>query len=73
MARSKHIVFDWNCTLLDDFHALHEGTNRLLVGEGHKPVTSETFRACYHIPFAQFYRNIGFDEAQVERDRKSVV
>jgi phosphoglycolate phosphatase len=63
----KHIVFDWNGTLLDDIHALHECTNVLLESLGHKRVPLDDFRANYFIPFDQFYRKLGFDDAQVEK------
>ena len=67
MNTNKHIVFDWNCTLLDDFPALHGCTNVLLESAGHKSVTSDDFRTCYHVPFEIFYRNLGLTEAQAER------
>ena len=41
---TKHIVFDWNGTLLDDIQALHECTNKLLESEGHAPMDIEYFR-----------------------------
>jgi phosphoglycolate phosphatase len=66
-AKTKNIVFDWNSTLLDDIHALHECTNKLLESEGHKPMTIDFFRAHYTIPFDQLYRNMGFDETQIEK------
>jgi phosphoglycolate phosphatase len=67
MATSKHIVFDWNCTLLDDFHALYGCTNILLENAGHEPVTPDGFRHAYHVPFEIFYRNLGLSETQAER------
>src|SRR5882672_11459685 len=67
MSAAKHIVFDWNCTLFDDIHALHESTNQLLGMEGHPPVTIDDFRTCYHIPFDKFYRNLGLNEEQIRR------
>src|SRR3984885_5054420 len=67
MNTAKHIVFDWNGTLLDDVDALHECTNRLLESMGHARVEMDDFRANYFIAFDQFYRKLGYDEAQVEK------
>ncbi|MFY9287225.1 MAG: HAD family hydrolase [Alphaproteobacteria bacterium] len=62
---AKNIVFDWNCTLLDDVHALHSCTNNLLQRQGHGVLDIERFRDNYAIPFDQFYRKMGFTEGQV--------
>jgi phosphoglycolate phosphatase len=64
---AKHIIFDWNSTLLDDIGALHGCTNRLLESEGHPPVTLEFFQAHYDIPFQRLYQNLGLSEAQIKR------
>jgi phosphoglycolate phosphatase len=48
-------------------HALYDCTNRLLAQGGHGAVTLEKFREVYAIPFEQFYRGMGFDDAQVEK------
>ena len=65
-ATQKHIVFDWNSTLLDDLGALHDCTNLLLQGAGHAPVTLEFFQAHYDIPFQTLYRNLGLADHQVD-------
>src|ERR1700722_17275063 len=67
MRADRHIMFDWNSTLLDDTDITHACTNRLLAMEGHKPVSIDVFRSCYHIPFDQFYRNLGLNETEIER------
>jgi len=64
---AKHLVFDWNCTLLDDIGALHECTNRLLEGVDHPPVSLEFFRSHYDIPFRQLYNNLGLAPEQVQK------
>jgi phosphoglycolate phosphatase len=70
----KHIVFDWNSTLLDDVHALHIATNRLLESEGVKPVTMEFFQDHYDIPFRRLYHNLGLGDDGVRRliDRQNL-
>lgn len=64
---SRNIVFDWNSTLLDDIHAMHECTNILLKSEGHAPIAIDHFRDHYNVPFDQFYRGMGFNDQEVER------
>jgi phosphoglycolate phosphatase len=66
-AAAKHIVFDWNSTLLDDFAALHDCTNRLLLREGLPAVEAEHFREHYNIPFETLYRNMGLTDAQIDK------
>lgn len=64
---TKHIVFDWNCTLLDDIQAMHSCTNLLLESEGLPAIPVETFQDHYTIPFDRLYRNMGFNDEQVKR------
>jgi phosphoglycolate phosphatase len=66
-AAAKNIVFDWNCTLLDDFQPMFSCTNMLLTMEGVAPVTEHDFRTRYTIPFRQFYDGMGLDAAQVDK------
>jgi len=54
------IVFDWNCTLLDDFGAMIECMNLIMAEVGHPPITAEFFRTHYDVPFERLYRNFGF-------------
>jgi len=64
---TKHIVFDWNGTLLDDFHAIHQATNHILQSQGHAIIDGNMFRTHYAIPFEGFYRNLGLNTAQTEK------
>lgn len=65
-AQSKNLIFDWNCTLLDDFHALHGCMNIILKKAGRGPVTADYFRAHYDVPFENLYRNLGFGAEEIE-------
>ena len=64
---TKHIVFDWNSTLLDDAEAIHLSTNRLLESAGHPPMTLAFFQHHYAVPFRQLYHNLGLPEAESQR------
>lgn len=64
---SKHIIFDWNSTLLDDFHIIHECMNHVMQHVGRPPITMEQFRASYEVPFELLYTNLGFEGHEVEK------
>lgn len=61
----QNIVFDWNCTLLDDFDAMHECNNLIMQRIGRAPVTQERFREHYDVPLDRFYRGLGFGEDEI--------
>lgn len=65
-AGTKNIVFDWNCTLLNDIEALHDSTNQLLAMVDCKPVSLEFFQEHYNIPFRQLYDNLGLAPEKIE-------
>jgi phosphoglycolate phosphatase len=61
----KHIVFDWNSTLLDDFPIIHECMNLILQQVGRDAVSIDHFRACYDVPFEKLYSNLGFANGEL--------
>lgn len=63
----KHIIFDWNSTLLDDFHIIHECMNMIMEKVGRPTVSLDHFRACYDVPFERLYGNLGFVNGEVEK------
>ena len=63
----KHIVFDWNSTLLDDFPIIHECMNEIMRTVGRPAFTIEHFRNCYEVPFEQLYMNLGFSKDEADR------
>jgi phosphoglycolate phosphatase len=65
-AATKNIVFDWNCTLLNDIDALHASTNHLLSLVDAAPVSLEFFQTHYNIPFRQLYNNLGLEPHQID-------
>lgn len=73
MVSKKHIIFDWNGTLLDDFHSMHACMNIVMQKVGHEPVSADFFRAHYDVPFERLYKNLGFADHEiaslVEHDR----
>ncbi|MET3133647.1 phosphoglycolate phosphatase [Oxalobacteraceae bacterium GrIS 1.11] len=59
----RHVVFDWNGTLIDDLNLALGSVNQLRAGAGMEAITREQYRAQFRFPIADFYAAIGFDFA----------
>ena len=57
----KHIIWDWNGTLLDDRWLCVDGINNGLMKRGLTPITEETYRNVFTFPVKNYYENLGFD------------
>ncbi|HTB82803.1 MAG TPA: NUDIX domain-containing protein [Candidatus Sulfotelmatobacter sp.] len=51
----RNIIFDWSGTLVDDLPAVLKASNFVLEQAGKEPMTLETFRAEFKLPFTTFY------------------
>lgn len=60
----KHIVWDWNGTLLDDVDVCVETLNTLLAERDMGSVTREWYRTHFGFPVKGFYEQLGFDFAR---------
>jgi len=58
--RFKHIIWDWNGTLLDDVSASLNALNRLLAEHNLPPATREDYLAHFGFPVRDYYTHIGF-------------
>ena len=56
----KHILWDWNGTLLDDSWLCVEVLNDLLKEQGRDPISLETYRTHFNFPVIHFYEFLGF-------------
>ena len=62
----KYVLWDWNGTLFDDLDICRETIDTLLKRHGIKPlVTIEKYRSVFCFPITEFYKNAGFDLAQI--------
>jgi phosphoglycolate phosphatase-like HAD superfamily hydrolase len=52
----KHLVWDWNGTLLDDLPLVVEATNASLALVGGRPVTADEHRRDYRRPILDYYQ-----------------
>ncbi len=57
----KHVIWDWNGTLLADVEAAHRSINGMLDRRGGKPLTLEQYRELFSFPVREFYTASGFD------------
>lgn len=64
----KHILWDWNGTLLDDTQAALDTLNIMLARRGAKPITLEFFRDRFAFPCRPFYDTIGMHVEDSEWD-----
>ena len=57
----KHIVFDWNGTLVDDAWVFVDVLNQLLVPRGLNKITLKEYREKFCFPIKSFYKQLGVD------------
>ncbi len=65
LPRYRHIIWDWNGTLMDDAWLCVEVLNELLQQRSLPPVSMEHYRREFGFPVVHYYRKLGFD---FERD-----
>ncbi|MFB7373285.1 HAD family hydrolase [Streptomyces sp. NPDC056222] len=54
----KHLVWDWNGTLLDDIDAVIGATNAAFAELGLEPITLARYRDLYMVPVPKFYERL---------------
>ncbi|MFO7975053.1 MAG: HAD hydrolase-like protein [Candidatus Hydrogenedentota bacterium] len=57
----RHIVWDWNGTLLDDLDLCLTALHELTKARGIPPVDLETYREKFTFPVVEYYKALGFD------------
>jgi phosphoglycolate phosphatase len=60
-APKRHIIWDWNGTLLDDLHWCHQTLNKVLADFGIPAVTTDDYLKKFQFPVKSYYEKIGFD------------
>ena len=69
-AAVRHLVWDWNGTLLDDARACMQAINRMIAARGLRRLTLARYREIFRFPVKSYYRELGFD---LEREDWDVV
>ncbi len=57
----KHLIWDWNGTLLDDVPAAVNALNRMLLSRGASPIDIDHYRRRFGFPVRPFYAELGVD------------
>lgn len=57
----KHIIWDWNGTILNDVNLSVELINRLLREKDLKQITVDEYKNIFTIPVKSYYEKLGFD------------
>ena len=57
----KHIIWDWNGTLIDDRWLCVDGINNGLVKRGLSSITEATYMNVFTFPVKDYYKDLGFD------------
>ena len=60
-ARIRHVIWDWNGTLLDDVDACVSSINTMLRDRGMPEVDAGQYRELFCFPVQNYYRKLGFD------------
>ncbi len=59
--RYKHIIWDWNGTLLNDAWLCVEIMNEMLAPRRLTPLTAGIYERIFDFPVVDYYRKVGFD------------
>ena len=57
----RHVIWDWNGTLLDDAWLCVDCMNGLLRRRGLEELTVERYQETFDFPVVEYYRRLGFD------------
>ncbi len=61
LSKYKHIIWDWNGTILDDLKMCVTIINELLEVHEMPLISTETYKDVFTIPVENYYKAIGFD------------
>ena len=57
----RHLVWDWNGTLIDDVWLCVDVVNAMLRQRGLPPIDPSSYRDTFGFPVINYYRHLGFD------------
>lgn len=64
LSKYKHIIWDWNGTLLDDVALCVEIINAVLIKRKLPAISLDYYREIFSFPIIQYYEKLGFDFTQ---------
>ena len=65
LKKYRHLIWDWNGTIIDDVHVCVDVLNSILDGYDKPHVTLEQYRREFVFPVADFYIKLGIDFSKV--------
>lgn len=71
MMKYKHIIWDWNGTLLDDTWLCVEVLNGLLKRRGRPPISELQYRENFEFPVIYYYKHLGLNTDKDSYERTS--
>lgn len=60
MIRYRHVIWDFNGTLLDDTYLCWHIGNEMLVADGREPITIAQYREWIEYPILRYYERLGY-------------
>lgn len=72
MPAYRHVVWDWNGTLLDDADLCVSVMNGMLSRRGLPPISPDFYRAVIEFPVEAYYEKIGFDFTETPFEEASI-
>lgn len=61
ISNKKHVIWDWNGTLLDDVHHVVEIMNEILVDHSLPHLDQIKYKSIFGFPVRNYYEKLGFD------------
>lgn len=61
LSKYKHIIWDWNGTILSDLDMCVNIINELLEAHDMQTISTEQYKSVFTIPVENYYKEIGFD------------
>lgn len=71
ISSKKHVVWDWNGTLLDDAHHAVNIMNHLLSEHQLPIINQKTYKELFGFPVKNYYEKLGFDFSKINFEQLS--
>jgi phosphoglycolate phosphatase len=60
LENKRHVIWDWNGTLLDDVDMAVAAIGEVLQANGLSPIERDAYRQTFCFPISEYYRRLGF-------------
>ena len=72
IAKYKHIIWDWNGTLINDVWLVVEIMNKMLEKRNLSKIDSEKYKEIFDFPVTKYYSKLGFDFSRESFEKLTV-